>query len=148
VFVSEHLGYDTRNLKVEIASLLSHRESEKMVHRRRRKHEWGWDELKDKFCLAFFPMSRIGSLPRAIFDFEQHVKESIGVAWAWFSMLLHTSPDLSLPDGVILHLFYSGLDIDDDLCLDVTTRGRFTHKTMMEQVEFLERFIAKHAFPS
>ena len=29
-----------------------------------------WDELKDKFYLAFFPMSRIGSLPRAILDFE------------------------------------------------------------------------------
>jgi hypothetical protein len=40
-----------------------------------------WDELKDKFCLAFFPMSCISSLPRAIFDFEQR-EESIGAAWA------------------------------------------------------------------
>jgi len=39
-----------------------------------------WDELKDKFCLAFFPMSRIISLQRAILDFEQHEKESIGAA--------------------------------------------------------------------
>jgi len=39
-----------------------------------------WDELKDKFCLAFFPMSRIGSLPRAILDIEQCEKESIGAA--------------------------------------------------------------------
>jgi hypothetical protein len=30
-----------------------------------------WDEFNDKFCLAFFPMSHIGSLPRAIFNFEQ-----------------------------------------------------------------------------
>jgi hypothetical protein len=29
-----------------------------------------WEELKDKFCLAFSPMSRIVSLPNAIFDFE------------------------------------------------------------------------------
>jgi hypothetical protein len=41
-----------------------------------------WDELKDKFCLAFFPMSCIGSLPRAILDFGQREKESIGAAWA------------------------------------------------------------------
>jgi hypothetical protein len=41
-----------------------------------------WDELKDKFCLAFFPMSCIGSLPRVILNFEQHEKESIGIAWA------------------------------------------------------------------
>jgi hypothetical protein len=37
-----------------------------------------------------------------------------------------------------------GLDIDADLCLDMTVEGRFTCKTMMEQVEFLECFITKH----
>jgi hypothetical protein len=47
---------------------------------------------------------------------------------------------------MILRLFYLGLDIDANLCLDVTIRGHFTHKTMMEQVEFLERIIGKHAF--
>ena len=31
------------------------------------------------------------------------------------------------------------------MCLNMTSGGRFTHKTMMEQVEFLEQFIAKHA---
>jgi hypothetical protein len=50
---------------------------------------------------------------------------------------------LSLPDGMILHLFCTGLDIAD-LCLDMTAGGRFTHKPMTKQVEFLERFIAKH----
>ena len=40
------------------------------------------DELKDKFCLAFFPVSYIVSLPRAILDFEQNEKESIGATWA------------------------------------------------------------------
>ena len=45
---------------------------------------------------------------------------------------------------MILHLFCLGLDIGADLCLDVTTRGRFTHKTMTGQVEFLENFIDRH----
>ena len=49
-----------------------------------------------------------------------------------------------LPDGVLLHLFCLGLDIDADLCLDVSAGGRFTQKPMAEQVEFLEHFIAKH----
>jgi hypothetical protein len=89
-------------------------------------------------------MSHIGSLPRAILDLEQREKESIGTTWARFSTLLYANPDLSLPDGVILCLFCTSLDIDADLCLDMTADGRFTHKTMMEQVEFLERFIAKH----
>jgi hypothetical protein len=39
-----------------------------------------WDELKDKFQLAFFPMSHINSVSRAILDIEQHKKESIGAA--------------------------------------------------------------------
>ena len=58
-----------------------------------------WDELKDKFCLAFFPMSHIGSLPRAILDFEQYEKESLGAAWARFLELIHSSPNLSLTNG-------------------------------------------------
>jgi hypothetical protein len=41
-----------------------------------------WDELKDKFYLAFFSISHIVSLPRVILDFEQHEKESIGAVWA------------------------------------------------------------------
>jgi hypothetical protein len=48
-------------------------------------------------------------------------------------MLLYANLDLSLPDGMSLCLFCMGLDIDADLCLDMTTGDRFTHKTMMEQ---------------
>ena len=60
------------------------------------------DELIYKFCLAFFPMSRIVSLPRAILNFEHREKESIGVAWARFLALIHTGLDLSLPDRILL----------------------------------------------
>ena len=61
-----------------------------------------WEELKHKFYLAFFPMSGIISLPRAILDFEQYEKESIGAAWARFSTLIHASLDLSLLDSILL----------------------------------------------
>ena len=56
-------------------------------------------------------------------------------------MLIHASPDLSLPGGVILHVFYLGIDMEVDLCLDMTAGGRFTHKTQTEQVTFLEHFV-------
>ena len=39
-----------------------------------------WDELKDKFYLAFFIISRIVSLPTAILDIAQYEKETIGLA--------------------------------------------------------------------
>ena len=70
-----------------------------------------WDELKDKFYLAFFPMSRIDSLPRAILDFEQCKKESIGAAWARFSALIHVGPDLSLANSILLRLFCLVIDM-------------------------------------
>jgi hypothetical protein len=47
-------------------------------------------------------MSHIVSLPRETLDFEQYEKESIGVAWARFSALIHASPDLSLLDRILL----------------------------------------------
>ena len=101
------------------------------------------DELKDKFCLAFFLMSHIGSLPRAILNFERY-KESIGVAWVRFSKLIYASPDLSLPDSILLRLFCLVINMEANLCLDMTVGGRFTHKTLMEQVELLEHFMDKH----
>jgi hypothetical protein len=47
------------------------------------------DELKDKFYLAFFPMSCISSLPRAILDFEQH-EESPGPSFQCYYTLAQT----------------------------------------------------------
>ena len=88
-------------------------------------------------------MSRINSLPRAILDFEQY-EESIGTAWARFSKLIHADPDLSLSDSVLLPLFCLGIDTHADLCLDMNAGGCFTHKTMTEQVKFLENFIDRH----
>jgi hypothetical protein len=39
-----------------------------------------WDELRDRFCLAFFSISRIASLRKEILDFHQDEKETIGEA--------------------------------------------------------------------
>ena len=75
----EHLRHDIGNTKVEIVSFLSHEEGEAMYTQAIESMNGNLDELKDKFCLAFFPMSLIISLPRVILDFEQH-EESIGVA--------------------------------------------------------------------
>jgi hypothetical protein len=89
-------------------------------------------------------MSRIVSLPRAILDFEQHEKESIGAAWARFLALRHAGLDLYLPDSILLWLFCLDIDMEADMCLDMTAGGRFAHKTMTKQVEFVKHFIDKH----
>ena len=81
---------------------------------------------------------------RAILDFEQF-EESIGAAWARFSALIHAGPDLSLLDNILPQLFCLGIDMGANLCPDMIAGGCFTHKTMTEQVEFLEHFIEKHS---
>jgi hypothetical protein len=88
-----------------------------------------WEELRDRFCLAFFPISRIASLRKEILDFHQDEKESIGAAWARFSKLTHAGPNLSIPDHVLLQHFWLGLSKESALHLDITVGGSFTHKT-------------------
>ena len=80
MFVPEHLEHDTGNSKVEIVSLFSHGKVNQWYTHAVESTNGDWDELKDKFHLAFFPMSHIDCLPRAILNFEQHEKESIGAA--------------------------------------------------------------------
>ena len=57
-----------------------------------------WEELRDDFCYSFSFTERIDSLPIDILDFEQLEKESIGAAWARFSRLLASIPDMFIPD--------------------------------------------------
>ena len=61
-----------------------------------------WEELRNIFCLAFFPISRIAALRQEILNFQQHEKETIAVAWDRFSILIRSGPDLSIPNHVLL----------------------------------------------
>jgi hypothetical protein len=45
-----------------------------------RKVNGEWEELQNKFCLAFFPISHIASLCKEILDFRQDEKcDTLGV---------------------------------------------------------------------
>jgi hypothetical protein len=74
-----------------------------------------WEELRDRFCLVFFPISHIASLRKEILDFRQEEKETIGVAWARFSQLTNTGPDLSILNHVLLQYFWLGLRKESSL---------------------------------
>jgi len=41
-----------------------------------------WEKLQAKFCLTYFPISRVAHLHREILNFKQEEKESLGAAWA------------------------------------------------------------------
>ena len=64
-----------------------------------------WETLCSKFCLAFFPISRVVSLRFEVLSFKQKEQESLGTAWAHFNDLITTSPDLAFQDPVLLQHF-------------------------------------------
>ena len=66
------------------------------------------------------------------FSISNKKKETIGAASARFSLLAHSSPDLSIPNHVLLQHFWLGLSKESALQLDIAVGGSFTHKTMVE----------------
>ena len=98
-----------------------------------------WEELRDRFCLTFFPISRIASLRKEILDFRQDEKESLGAAWPRFSQLTNAVPDLSIPNHLFLQHFWLGLSKESALQLDISAGGSFTHKTTAEGEALLDR---------
>ena len=105
-----------------------------------------WEELRDDFCYLFSLTERIDSLPTDILDFEQLEKESIGAAWARFSRLLASIPDMSIPDEVSLEVFFSGLDMETALELDDASGGWFMHTTPEEGRDILDSFLEDSFF--
>jgi hypothetical protein len=100
-----------------------------------------WEELRNKFCFAFFPLSRIASLRQEILNFQQKDNETIGAAWDRFSILTRSGPDLSIPNHVLLQHFWLGLNKESALQLDTAAGGYFTHKTTAEGEELLDRIL-------
>jgi hypothetical protein len=74
-----------------------------------------WEELRNIFCLAFFPISQIATLRQKMLNFQQKEKESIGAAWDRFSILMRSGPDLSIPNHVLLQHFWLGLSKESAL---------------------------------
>ena len=90
------------------------------------------DELRDNFCLTFFPLFRVADLRIKILTFKQREKESLGGAWARFTSLTNSGPNLSLPNQVLHYHFYCGLNKEAALHLDIASGGPFTHKLIDE----------------
>src|SRR6185312_3896853 len=105
-----------------------------------------WEELRDNFCYSFSLTECIDSLPTDILDFEQLEKESIGAAWARFSRLLASIPDMSIPDKISLEVFYLCLDMETALELDDASGGWFAHTTPEEGRDILDSFLEDSFF--
>ena len=65
-----------------------------------------WEMLCSKFCLSFFPISRVVSFQIKVLTFKQKEKESLGASWDRFNSLITTGPNLVIPDLMLLQHFY------------------------------------------
>ena len=105
-----------------------------------------WIEIRDIFCSAFFPLSRICALRTEILTFCQNDKKSIGVAWARFTLFVKSGPDLSLPEHLLLQHFYAGLDKESAHYIDLTSGGSFAHLAPSEGREVLNKILDRTSF--
>ena len=82
-----------------------------------------WETLCSKFCLCFFPISKMVSLRKEVLNFRELEEESLGTSWDHFNGLIITSPDLAIQDPVLLQHFYMGLSNDSRESIDAASRG-------------------------
>ena len=47
-----------------------------------------WETLCSKFCLCFFPISKVVSLRKEVLNFRQLEEESVGTLWDHFNELI------------------------------------------------------------
>ena len=61
-----------------------------------------WETLCSKFCLCFFPISKVVSLQKEVLNFRRLEEESLGISWDHFNDLIITGPDLAILDPMLL----------------------------------------------
>ena len=97
-----------------------------------------WKTLCSKFCLCFFPISKVVSLQKKVLNFRQLEEESLGTSWDHFNELIITSLDLAIQDPVFLQHFYMGLSKDSRESLDAASRGAFLHLLVKQGLCLIE----------
>ena len=101
------------------------------------------ETLCSKFCLCFFPTSRVVSLRKEVLNFRQLEEESLGTSWDHFNDLIINGPGLAIPDPMLLQHFYMGLSKDSSESLDAASRGAFLHLSTSEARAILDTISGK-----
>jgi hypothetical protein len=107
----------------------------------RSRHD-SWVILKDQFCFAFFPFSKIIDLHNEVLNFAQKEGESLGAARSRYNQLTLSGPELSIPDAMFMQHFVHGLGTEFTEYLDMTSAGVFVHCTVEEGKLILDRILS------
>jgi hypothetical protein len=101
-----------------------------------------WVILKDQFCFAFFPLSKIIDLCNDVLNFSQKEGESLGAAWSRYNQLALLSTELSIPDAMFTQHFVHGFGIESTEYLDMTFGRVFVHCMVEEGKLILDRILS------
>jgi hypothetical protein len=101
-----------------------------------------WVILKDQFCFAFFPLSKIIDFHNEILNYAQKEGESLGAAWSRYNQLALLGPELSIPYAMFMQHFVHGLGTKSTKYLDMTSGGVFVHCTVEEGKSILDRILS------
>jgi hypothetical protein len=104
--------------------------------------------LQTKFCIAFFPISQVAQLHRGVLNFQQKEKETLGVAWAHFSDIISSGPDLTIPDLILLQHIYLGLSKETSHYLDITFKALFFHLSSIGGKDVLNKIAENTPYTS
>ena len=102
--------------------------------------------LCSKFCLHFFPISKVVSLRKEVLNFRQLEEESLGTSWKRINSLIITGLDLAILDLMLLQHFYMGLSKDSAQTLDQALEELFFICLLVKQdlclIKLVERLPA------
>jgi hypothetical protein len=101
-----------------------------------------WVIIKDQFCFAFFPLSKIFNLRNEVLNFSQKEGESLGAAWSRYNQLALSGLELSILDAMSMQHFMHGLGTESAEYLDMTSGGVFVDCTVEEGKSIFDRILS------
>ena len=136
-----HTRDEPEHLAVEAISVLSDGKGENLVLSDCSESGGDWIQLKDEFCLFFFPVPKM--IPRRIqlFTFEQGDNESLGAAWARFTHLATSGPPHKIAEEMLMQHFIYGLNPGSERFLNLGSEGSVMYKTAAEVRTILEKVL-------
>jgi hypothetical protein len=105
-----------------------------------------WNDLRDRFCLAFFPIYRVITLQVEVLSFHKGKKKFNSAAWARFLLLTQSCPNLCIPNHVLLQHFHLGLSKNSTVYLNIIVGGSFMHKTSAEERDIRDQILENTSF--
>ncbi|GJY60283.1 reverse transcriptase domain-containing protein [Tanacetum coccineum] len=97
-----------------------------------------WDQMRKVFVNRLFLPSLFNRLLLEIRNFSQNICESLSEAWLRLKNMLRKCHGHGMTKGVIIQIFYHGLDEPTQAILDVTAGGIFLYKSPNQAFQLLE----------